>query len=113
MDRDRAYIFDITEAARLALSYVDDLTLKDFLLDTRCQDAVIRRIEVNGEAARRVSSQTRELHPEIPWAAMIGMRNLMIHDYDDVDMDIVWDTVHRDLPELLALLDPLAPESKG
>ena len=113
MDRDRAYLFDITEAARLALSYVDGLTLEDFLHDTQCQDAVIRRIEIIGEAARRVSSQTRELHPEIPWAAMIGMRNLMIHDYDDVDMDIVWDTVHRDLPELLALLDPLSADPKG
>jgi uncharacterized protein with HEPN domain len=109
MDRDRAYLFDIAEAARLALSYVDGLTLDNFLDDTQRQDAVIRRIEIIGEAARRVSPQTRERHPEIPWATMIGMRNLMIHDYDDVDMDIVWDTVHRDLPELLGLLEPLLP----
>lgn len=109
MDRDRAYLFDIAEAARLALSYVDSLTLENFLHDTQRQDAVIRRIEIIGEAARRVSPQTRERHPEIPWATMIGMRNLMIHDYDDVDMDIVWDTVHRDLPELLGLLEPLLP----
>lgn len=44
---------------------------------------------------------------------MVGMRNLMIHDYDDVDMDIVWDTVHRDLPELLALLEPLSTDPQG
>lgn len=113
MDRDRAYLFDITEAARLALSYVDGQTLEDFLRDTQRQDAVIRRIEIIGEAARRVSAQTRNLHPEVPWAVMVGMRNLMIHDYDDVDMDIVWDTVHRDLPELLALLEPLSADPKG
>jgi uncharacterized protein with HEPN domain len=113
MDRDRAYLLDITESARLALSYMDGLTLEVFLNDTQRQDAVIRRIEIIGEAARRVSPQTRELHPEIPWATMIGMRNLMIHDYDDVDMDIVWDTVHRDLPELLELLEPLSPNPKA
>ena len=112
MERDRAYLLDITEAASLALSYVRELTIDDFLQDIQCQDAVIRRIEIIGEAAKRVSVQTRDMHPEVPWATMIGMRNLMIHDYDDVDMDIVWDTVHRDLPELLALIAPFAPDPK-
>ncbi|MCX5971922.1 MAG: DUF86 domain-containing protein [Coprothermobacterota bacterium] len=56
-----------------------------------------------------MSAQTRTACPEIPWDAMIGMRNLMIHDYDDVDLQVVWRTVQQDLPALIARLEPLLP----
>ena len=75
--------------------------------ETRLQDSVIRRLEVIGEAAGRISTQFREQHPEIPWHDMIGMRNRMIHGYDDVDIEIVWNTVQRRLPELLELMLPM------
>jgi uncharacterized protein with HEPN domain len=109
MQRDRGYLLDILEAARLAVSYVADSTKETFLQDTRRQDSVIRRIEIIGEASRRVSSETRAGCPGIPWGEMIGMRNLMIHDYGDVDLEIVWDTVQRDLPRLIKLIEPLVP----
>jgi uncharacterized protein with HEPN domain len=109
MKRDRVYLMDILEAARLALSYVESVARETFMNDTQCQDAVIRRIEIIGEAARRVSPQTRNAFPGIPWNEMIGMRSMMIHDYDDVDLEIVWDTVERDLPRLIELLQPLMP----
>ena len=109
MDRDRAYLLDIIGAARLAMSYVEGVTEEMFLQDTQRQDSVIRRIEIIGEAARRISSQTRTAYPDVPWNAMIGMRNLMIHDYDDVDLQIVWRTVQHDLPALIAQLEPLLP----
>jgi uncharacterized protein with HEPN domain len=108
MRRDLEHVQDMVDAAQLTLSYVRDATLESFRHDTLCQDAVIRRIELIGEAARRVSDQTRSAHPEVPWAVMIAMRNLMIHDYDDVDMDIVWDTVQQDLPDLVDQLTRLA-----
>lgn len=101
MLRDAAYVQDILDAACLALSYVGNHSLESFRADTLCQDAVIRRIEIIGEAARRMSDATRGRHPDIPWSTMIAMRNLLIHDYDDVDTDIVWDTVHHDLPEIV------------
>jgi uncharacterized protein with HEPN domain len=100
MDRDRAYLLDILSAARLALSYVEGVAKDAFLADTQRQDSVIRRIEIIGEAARRVSPQTQAAHPGIPWNEMIGMRNQMIHDYDDVDLEIGGPL--RDLPRLIS-----------
>jgi len=109
MQRDAVYLLDILEAAKLAVSYVAGISKDAFLLDTQCQDSVIRRIEIIGEASRRVSPETRDAFPGIPWSEMVGMRNLMIHDYDDVDLEIVWDTVQCDLPRLIALIEPLVP----
>ena len=109
MSREQAYLFDILDAARLALSYVANKTRDESLTDTQCQDAVIRRIEINGEAARRVPDYAQKTLPQLPWGAMIGMRNVMIHDYDTVDLTIVWDTVQRDLPVLVTEIEKLLP----
>jgi uncharacterized protein with HEPN domain len=109
MDRDRAYVLDILEAARLAMSYMNGVEMETFLRDTQLQDAVIRRIEIIGEAARRISLQTREAFPDVPWTALVGMRNLMVHDYDTVDMEIVWETVQKDLPRLIEKMKPRLP----
>ena len=112
MQRDNAYLLDILEAARLALDYVGKKTKEEFLNDSQCQDAVIRRIEIIGEAAGRVSDETKSTFPNLPWSEMVGMRNVMIHDYDDVDMVIVWETVQNDLPPLISALEStLPPES--
>ncbi len=62
-----------------------------------------------GEAARRISPATQAAYPQIPWGAMIGMRNMLIHDYDDVDLETVWQTVQRDLQDLITLIEPLLP----
>jgi uncharacterized protein with HEPN domain len=67
--------------------------------------AVSRLFEMLGEAANRVSDETRALHREIPWGYAIGMRNRLIHGYDVVDLDIVWDTAHENLPELIEQLE--------
>ena len=107
MSRDSAYLLDILDAASLALSYVAGKTRDAFLADTQCQDAVIRRMEILGEAARRISEHTRAAHPELPWGAMVGMRNVMIHEYDSVDLTVVWDTVQRDLPALVSSLEKI------
>lgn len=64
-----------------------------------------RRLEIIGEAARRTSVDFRAAHPDLPWQSMIQMRNVMIHQYDDVDPTIVWDTVREDLPPLIAQLE--------
>ncbi len=101
MKRDQACLFDIAEAARLAVSYVEQSTKEEFLSDTKTQDSVIRRLEIIGEAARRISEETHNTYPDFPWKEMIGMRNFLIHDYDDVDMQVVWKTVKKDLPDLI------------
>ena len=112
MPRDDAYLFDILEAARIVMQYVSDKSLDAFLRDLQCQDAVIRRFILIGEAARRVSPETQERHPQIPWHEMISMRNLVIHEYEDIDLLIVWDTAHRDLPKLIQSLEEIG-ESEG
>ena len=109
MSRDPQYLLDIVEAAKLARSYVVGKTQDEFLQDTFCQDAVIRRLEIIGEAARRLSRTARIALPELTWNAMIGMRNLLIHEYDGVDLNIVWDTVQKDLPTLIKAIEPFVP----
>jgi uncharacterized protein with HEPN domain len=107
MSRDPAYLEDMLVAARLACSYLAGKSHDDFLADRQCQDAVIRRVEIVGEAARRLTDATRASLPSLPWRKMIGMRNVLIHGYDSVNLDIVWDTVQQDFPALIATLEPL------
>jgi uncharacterized protein with HEPN domain len=71
------------------------------------QLALARLMEIVGEAANRVSSETQRQHPEIPWPQIIGMRNRLIHGYDVVDYDLLWDTVREDLPPLISALEEL------
>ena len=105
MSRDKEFLLDILEAARLAIKYTSGKSKNDFLKDIQCQDAVVRRLEVIGEAAKRVSDESRKKIPSLPWKAMTSMRNIMIHEYDDVDFNIVWDTVRNDLPNLVTELE--------
>jgi uncharacterized protein with HEPN domain len=113
MSRDSAYLLDIFKAAKLALSYLEGRTKEEFLKDIQCQDAVIRRLEIIGEAAGKVSVAMTNKFPNLPWKKMVGMRNIMIHEYEDVDLGIVWDTVQSDLPPLINLLAPLIPKEKA
>lgn len=79
MRRDEAYLLDILIAARRAISYLEESSREAFQKNEMLQDAVIRPLEIIGEAASRVSDEYRERHPEIPWHKMIGMRNRLIH----------------------------------
>jgi len=109
MSRDDTYLVDILESAKVALDYVFDKSWDEFYRDTQCQDAVVRRIEIIGEAARRVSTETRAKYPEIEWREMTSMRNLVIHEYDVVDVGQVWDTVRNKLPPLIEKLMKIVP----
>lgn len=71
-----------------------------FFADTKTQDAVVRNIEIIGEAVRSVSEATRTAHPEVPWKAIAGTRDRVIHGYFLVDLEIVWEIVEKDLPAL-------------
>jgi uncharacterized protein with HEPN domain len=96
---------DILEASRLIAAYVKDTTEPDFRADTQKQDAVVRRIEIIGEAAAHLSEQTRRAVPELPVRQMRGMRNIVAHDYANVDLDIVWQVATVHVPELCAILE--------
>ncbi|MEW5830406.1 MAG: HepT-like ribonuclease domain-containing protein [Chloroflexota bacterium] len=91
------------------MDYVFDKTLDEFVEDIQCQDAVIRRIEIIGEAARRVTPETPQKFPENEWREMTSMRNLVIHEYDVVDIQQVWDTVQNKIPPLIEILTKFVP----
>ena len=116
MSRDKAYLADILESARVIQQHLSGMTREHFLADVRTQDAVIRRFEIIGEAARHLSPVTLKALPEIPWNLVVGMRNLLIHDYDDVDPRRVWTDSQNDLPQLIARLEAYLatePEDPG
>lgn len=109
MQRDDAYLLDILIAARKALKFLEGMTWEEFERSELHQNAVMRALEIIGEAARRISQQTRDAYPEIPWAQIIGLQNRLIHEYFRIDLAAVWDTVRNDLPGLTALIEPLVP----
>lgn len=107
MQRDPAYLLDILNSSVQAVKYLENQTLEDFQQDTLRQDAVIRRIEIIGEAAGKISQELITSHPELPWREMKLMRNVLIHEYADVDTAEVWRTVKNDLPPLIEKLTGL------
>jgi uncharacterized protein with HEPN domain len=82
-ERDKAFLFDIVYGVRLAVDYVKAVTREQFDGDPKTQDAVIRRLTIIGEATKRLSAGLRNRHPEIPWQQMAGMRDVIVHEYDD------------------------------
>ena len=103
--RDRLYLADIVEAADAIgrfLSRLDAENKDGFVADDLVRSAVLQKLSVIGEAAARVSDETRQSHPEISWNQARGMRNLLIHAYFSVDWEIVWTTVVESVPELAA-----------
>ncbi len=108
--RDLVKCEDMRIHAERARRFLADRSLDEFLNDQMLQDAVVRCVEVIGEAARRVSEQTRKRAPEIPWKLIIGMRNVLAHEYGTVDLEKVYSVVTDDMPELLIQIGPLISE---
>jgi len=108
-DRDAGYLLDMLERARGVVRAVSNRTLEDYLGDEDLRMAIERRIEIIGEAARRVSAEFQQAHPEIPWRKIIGQRNVLTHDYGEILDDILWDVATVSIPELISLLEPLVP----
>jgi len=98
--RQVAYLLDILRSIEAIQSYVAGQTHEDFLKDTKTQDAVLRRILVAGEAAARLTPETCAELPAIPFPKIVGMRNRVVHDYGNVDFEIVWETIENHLPPL-------------
>ena len=108
-ERDAALLLDMLLAARDAIGFVAGLDHAEFLKSRLHQNAVIRSIEIIGEAAGKVSPETQAAHPDIPWREMIGMRHRLIHGYAEVRLDLVWTVVEQRLEPLIELLAPLVP----
>jgi uncharacterized protein with HEPN domain len=96
---------DILDSARAIQKYVGGVTREQSMANSEKQDAVLRRLEIIGEAASRLSPETQALFPNLPFRAMRGMRNIIIHDYGDIDLDEVWTSLAKDLDELIVTLE--------
>ncbi len=97
---DSIYLRHIIDAFIQIENYTDGVSHDDFFNNRLLQDAVIRQLEIMGEAARNLSEDLRDKYPQIPWRQMIGLRNRMIHAYFNVNLQIIWEIVQGDLPDL-------------
>ena len=104
----------IIEAVERIQLYVEGMSLAEFLTDSKSSDAVLRNLEVIGEAARLVPEEVTARHDKVPWADMRAMRNIVAHEYDRVNLHTIWDTLQNDLPPLVPLLQQvLEQETEG
>jgi len=109
MQRDKSSLIDIVNACESIGNYIRNKTVDEFHKDEMVQDAVIRKIEIIGEASNRISEELKNRFPDLPWDRMKGMRNILIHMYDELDLDIVWDTATKNIPSLKILLEKIIP----
>ena len=108
---DLVYLGHMLDTARKAIAKTHGIQRADFDRDENLRLALAHLIQIIGEAARHVSDEARRKHPEIPWTAIIGMRHKVVHDYLEVDEDIVWDVVTADLPPIVTVLERIVSPS--
>lgn len=106
---DAAYLWDMRELCRELLAIAGDATQEDMLADLTLRRALERATELIGEAAGHVSPQFKSQHPEIPWTGIIAQRNVLAHQYGEIDYHRIWRVITTDVPELLRNLEPLVP----
>ena len=97
---------------RKAIELIRNKNRQNYNSDETLRFALAHLVQVIGEAARHVSKKFCDDHPQIPWKAIVGMRHKVVHDYMNVDEDVVWDTVVKELPPLLAELQKIVPSEK-
>ena len=109
MRRDDALLLDMLLSARRAVGSAAPVTFSEFENDDLHQLAILKAVEIIGEAASRISEETKAKHREVPWAKIIGMRNRFVHDCFAIQLESLWRTVQDDLPPLIAQLEALVP----
>lgn len=107
MKNDKVFIEHILEAIKTIESYKSGLTLESFSENRMASDAIIRELEIIGEASNNISDEFQKEHPDVPWRKIIGIRNTLIHEYFGVNKKVVWNTIENDLPELKKIMEEL------
>lgn len=106
----KLYLSDIQEAVTKILAFTKGYSYKSFSSDDKTIDAVIRNFEVIGEASKNIPRSLKDKHPEVDWQAIVGLRNIIAHEYFGVDLKIIWKTVKDRLPELSRQIDNILAE---
>jgi uncharacterized protein with HEPN domain len=109
MFRDKSSLIDILNSCESIERFIGNKSKNDFYNDEMMQEAIIRKIEIIGEATNRVSEDLKNRYPDFPWKKMIAMGNIMIHMYDELELDIVWSTATNDIPLLQNRVKELIP----
>lgn len=104
------YIADIAESVEDILAFTAGMSYQDFTNDKKTQYAVIRSLEIMGEAAKKIPDSIREKYPGVPWRQMAGTRDKLIHEYHGVDLSIIWAVVEDELPNVKPAIDRLASD---
>ena len=103
------FINDIVDSVHAIEEFVRGMTFEDFASDRKTIYAVIRGIEVMGEAAKKIPEAVRSEHPAVPWKQMAGIRDKLIHEYFGVELEVLWKTIQEDLPSLKTAIEDLVP----
>ncbi len=107
------FVEDILDAMVKAELLLEDIRYEQFENDYRVNFAVVRALEIIGEASRRLPEDLRDKYPDIPWRGMSGMRDRIIHGYDNVDLQIVWDVVKKDIPQIKPKIQQILTDYGG
>ena len=111
--RDATNLLDILNAAKLVRGFVAGRRRPDLDADLLLQSGVAHQLTIIGEATKRLSPELREAHPAVPWRRMAGMRDVLVHAYDAVDLDEVWRVATQSIPELIGWIEPLIPPEEA
>ena len=104
----KLYMKDIIEAMESIERFIEDMDFDDFIQDDKTISAVIRKLEIIGEATKAIPNQIKNNYPQVPWKAMAGMRNKLIHFYSGVDYALLWETVTHRIPQVKPLINQVA-----
>lgn len=102
----------IIESIERIEEYTQGMSYEDFRRDQKTIDAVVRNFMIIGEAARIVTEYVKDKYPDVPWQIMSGMRNILVHEYDRVEVEVIWDTIRTDLPTVVEPLQKIIDEAQ-
>jgi uncharacterized protein with HEPN domain len=107
--RDAGYLWDMLDSAKSVFEFTGGISQDEYLENRMCQLAVERSLEIIGEAAKRVSDGFKREHDEIPWRSLIGLRNVLAHEYGEIKRERIWVLAKKEIPELIGILNRLLP----